>query len=296
MVVLGYLFTLLIARPLRALRLAVERFGRGDLGARIGSRRRDEIGELARSFDQMAGQIETLLTAERRLLQDVSHELRTPLTRLGFALELARTAVDREAALARARKESRRLADLVDELLQLTRAEGDPEARVFQPIALEMLLRDIADDCELEAEARGVPLDLRADRPVNLEGDRELLRRAVENVVRNAIRHSPGGTPVEVSLELRGTEAIVSVRDRGPGVPDDQLDVIFKPFYRVEDDRDRASGGVGLGLSIARRAVALHQGTIRASNAYPGLAVRIELPHASMDLPRDLPPLTMASS
>ena len=136
-VILGYLLAMHLARPLRALRQAVERFGRGELTTRFGSNRRDEIGELGRAFDHMAGQIETLLTAERRLLQDVSHELRSPLTRLGFALELARTAPDREAALARARKEARRLADLVDELLQLTRAEGDPSARILQQVPLE---------------------------------------------------------------------------------------------------------------------------------------------------------------
>jgi two-component system sensor histidine kinase CpxA len=294
-IVLGYLVSMQIARPLRALRLAVERFGRGDLAARFGSSRRDEIGELGRSFDHMAGQIETLLTAERRLLQDVSHELRSPLTRLGFALELARTARDRDAALARARKEADRLANLVDELLQLTRAEGDPAARLHQPVALKALLRDLVEDCELEAQVKQVALVLRADQPVSVEGDPELLRRAVENAVRNAIRHAQEQSPVEISLELVGTELKIAVRDHGTGVPEDRLEDLFKPFFRVESARDRASGGVGLGLAIARRAVELHQGTIRARNASPGLEIVIQLPHASAGLPRDQLPLTMAA-
>ena len=200
-VALGYWLAMHMARPLKGLRQAVERFGHGDLTVRFGSDRRDEIGQLAAAFNQMAGRIETLLTAERRLLQDVSHELRSPLTRLGFALELARTAPDREAALARARKESGRLADLVDELLQLTRAEGDPSARIREDVALGDLLHELAADGSVEAEAKRCEIIVRADQAVVVPGDRELLRRAVENVVRNAIRHAPEQTPIEIDLE-----------------------------------------------------------------------------------------------
>ena len=129
----------------------MERFGRGDLKARAGSKRQDEIGELSRAFDEMAGRIEILLSAERRLLQDVSHELRSPLARLGFAVELAREDDEREQALARVRKEADRMTCLVGELLQLTRIEGDPAADALQDVALDQLVASIASDCQVEA-------------------------------------------------------------------------------------------------------------------------------------------------
>lgn len=162
----------------------------------------------------------------------------------------------------------------------MTRIEGDPTAGKWGNVALHHLLDDIANDCDLEAEARGCRLVLRSVQPAVISGQRELLHRAVENIVRNAIRHTPEGTTVEIALELRGDMAIASVRDHGPGVPEALLSDIFKPFFRVEDDRSRASGGVGLGLAIARRAVEVHQGEIAANNARPGLVITISLPHA----------------
>ena len=280
-VLLGYALAVHLARPLRNLRLAVDRFGRGDLATRIGSRRPDEIGELARAFDRMAGRIETLMAAERRLLQDVSHELRSPLARLGYAVELARTGGDPEKSLDRIKRDVDRLSGLVDELLQLTTAEGDPHARVRELVRLDDLLHQLADDCVLEAEAKGCRLAVKADGPASALGDPELLRRAVENVLRNAIRHAPEGTLVEVELASQPGLATIAIRDFGAGVPDEALGAIFEPFFRVDNDRSRSSGGVGLGLSIARRAIDLHFGRIEAQNARPGLRVVIELPVAA---------------
>jgi two-component system sensor histidine kinase CpxA len=278
---LCYVLAVHLARPLRRLRRTVERFGHGDLSARTHSKRRDEIGDLSRAFDRMAERIETLLIAERRLLLDVSHELRTPLARLRFAVELARTSNDREKAMARIRKDVDRLATLVDELLQLTRAEGDPSSVKPVLVPLHDLLRALVEDCALEAEVQRCELVLTLDRPVTLRGDRELVSRAVENVLRNAIRHAPEGSTVEIGLGVEhGTEAAtITVRDHGPGVPEESLENIFEPFYRLGDDRGRSSGGVGLGLSIARRAVHLHQGRVSARNAHPGLLVTIEFPN-----------------
>jgi signal transduction histidine kinase len=275
---LCYLLAVHLASPLRNLRRVVERFGRGELGIRFHLARQDEIGELARAFNRMADQITTLLTAERRLLQDVSHELRSPLARLGFAIELAKTSNDREAALTRIRKEGDRLNQLVDELLQLTRAESDPAARDIEEIALADLLEDLVVDVHVEAEAQGCRLVSRIDQSVTLNGDRELLRRACENVLRNAIRHAPAASTVDVSLSVNDDLATITIRDEGPGVPPDALAEIFKPFYRVEKARDRTSGGIGLGLAIASRAVELHRGRMTARNANPGLIVEIELP------------------
>ena len=270
---LCYWMALHLTKPVRQLQKAVERFGQGDLSARAERVRRDELGELAATFNRMADRIETLLAAERRLLLDISHELRSPLARLGVAVELARSGEDREGALDRIQKEADRLNSLVGELLQVTRAEGDPGALEREAVFLEELVRDVVETNRIEATARGCQISLEVISGAQIEGQPELLRRAIENVIRNAIRYAPAGTAVEVTVRGRA----ICVRDHGPGVPDEALARIFDPFYRVENDRDRLSGGAGLGLAIARRAVEVHGGSIRARNANPGLAVEITL-------------------
>ena len=277
-ILLCYWLAFHLARPVRDLQKAVERFGCGDLTSRVGSERRDELGQLARTFDRMAGRIETLLAAERTLLLDISHELRSPLARLGVAIELARSGEDLNAALNRIQKESDRLNSLVGELLQVTRAEGDPNSLRRDKVRLDELVQQLVDDSTLEATSRGCEVKFEKHEPVTVQGDPELLRRAVENVIRNAIRYTPPKTAVEVSMGRNNGHVVVDVRDHGPGVPDDALPKLFTPFYRVETDRNRNSGGIGLGLSIARRAVELHKGSIRAKNASPGLEVEMELP------------------
>jgi two-component system sensor histidine kinase CpxA len=273
-----WLLAVNIASPLRGLARTVDRFGAGDLGARVNSTRKDEIGELSRAFDRMAGRIGTLLTAERRLLQDVSHELRSPLARLSFAAELVRTAEDRDAAVERLKKEIQRLTGLVGALLQVTMAEGDPSSTAPERLRLDDLLMEVVDDCRLEADGQGCAIQLRAATPLTVLGDRELLRRAIENVLRNSIRYAPRESAVEVDLTAAKSTATISVRDYGPGVPEEALPKIFQPFFRVDDSRDSATGGMGLGLAIAMRAVGLHHGHLRARNAHPGLLVSIELP------------------
>ena len=280
-VLLCYWLAFHLTQPVRALKAAVERFGKGDLKARVGSTRRDELGQLAGAFDRMAGRIETLLTAERRLLLDISHELRSPLARLGVAVELARSGEDKEAALNRIQKESDRLNALVGQLLQVTRAEGDPNSLRRHPVRLDELVEQLVSDSEIEAAAHHCAVTYGKREPVTVEGDPELLRRAVENVIRNAIRYAPPQSAVEVSLARQNGRAVVDIRDRGPGVPEEALPRLFDAFYRVETDRNRTSGGIGLGLSIARRAIELHKGSIRAQNADPGLEVIMELPAAA---------------
>jgi len=180
--------------------------------------------------------------------------------------------------LNRIQKESERLNSLVGQLLQVTRAEGDPSSLRHNPVRLDNLVQQLVDDSGIEAEAHGCRVEFERRDAVTIEGDPELLRRAVENVIRNAIRYAPRNTAIEVSLARRNGTAVVDVRDRGPGVPEEALPRLFDAFYRVESDRDRQSGGIGLGLSIARRAVELHKGKIRAKNAGPGLEVELELP------------------
>jgi two-component system sensor histidine kinase CpxA len=273
-----YWLALYLTRPVRKLQKAVERFGHGDLSARAGATRQDELGDLARAFDRMAGRIETLLTAERRLLLDISHELRSPLARLGVAVELARSGEDLDPALNRIQKEADRLNSLVGQLLQVTRAEGDPSSLHRDPIRLDQLVRQLVNDSSLEATSHGCTVDYDPGEAVTVAGDEELLRRAVENVLRNAIRHAPPQTSVEVKLARNNGLAVIDIRDHGPGVPEEALSRLFDPFYRVETDRNRTSGGIGLGLSIARRAIELHKGSIKARNVMPGLEVELELP------------------
>jgi two-component system sensor histidine kinase CpxA len=275
---LCWVLAITIASPLRKMSIAVDRFGSGDLSVRLHSSREDEIGEVARAFDTMADRIQTLMTAERRLLQDVSHELRSPLARLSFAAQLVKTASDRTAAVARLQKEIDRLTALVSALLQMTRAEGDPTSQRWEPIAFSKLVHDIAGDCQLEAEARDCRILVDATPGLELDGDPELLRRAIENVVRNAVRYSASGSIIEVKLKKDNASTRVVVRDYGPGVPSHVLDKIFSPFFRVDDARTSDTGGVGLGLAIASRAVQLHRGKITAVNANPGLLIKMEFP------------------
>jgi signal transduction histidine kinase len=277
-VLLCYWLAHYLTAPLRRLRSAVDRLGRGDLTARAEETRHDELGDLAASFNRMADHIQTLLAAERRLLFDISHELRSPLARLSVAVELARTDEAGAPRLDRIQKEADRLNSLIRQMLEVTRTEGEPSRLKAERLRLDELVEGLVDDCSIEAQAHGCALDLASSGPVTLDGDSELLHRAIENVMRNAIRYAPRESKVEVTLENGGGWAKIRVRDYGPGVPEEALPRLFDPFYRVEQDRDRKSGGVGLGLSIARRAVELHKGKLRASNASPGLLVEIELP------------------
>jgi signal transduction histidine kinase len=281
-IVFCYILAVQIGSPLLALEHTVDRFGRGDLGIRAEPSGSEEFGKLARAFNLMADRLQTLLTAERRLLQDVSHELRSPLARLKFATELARTSGDREASLDRIEREIDRLTALVSELLQVTRAENDPQSRNLHLISLSDLVTQVVDDCSVETQASGCRVQFSMEEDIQILGDRELLRRAFENVLRNAIRYAPEDTKIKVTLEKQAREARIEVRDYGPGVPPSALENLFKPFFRVDADRNKNSGGVGLGLSIAERAVAVHGGRIRARNAGPGLAVEIVVPSRSL--------------
>jgi two-component system sensor histidine kinase CpxA len=286
-VILCYGLARQLTSPLRRMQKTIERFGKGDFTARVNTRRADELGQLGRAVDQMAERIESLLKSQRRLLQDISHELRSPLARLGVAVELARGGGNADIAFNRIEREADRLNMLVGELIQVTRAEGDPDGLATEPVRLDELIRVIVDDAHIEAERHRIALTLDLCE-AELEGNPELLRRAIENIVRNAIRYSPDDSTVEVSLKRTETLYRLAVRDFGSGVPDEALVHIFDPFYRVEKDRGRTSGGVGLGLAIAKRAVELHHGLMRAFNQNPGLVVEIDLPVPVVS-PEDMP-------
>jgi signal transduction histidine kinase len=264
---------------MRRLEAAIRSFGAGRLDVRLPSNSRDPIGKLSDAFNQMAGQVESVVDAHKRLCVDVSHELRSPLTRLRLAIGLARSGT--HGALEQIELESARLNELVDQLLDVARAEVDPTVLRPETIDTESLIAEVIDECSIEARDRPCELELRVEHSGSVWGDPELLRRAIENPLRNAIRHSPPGAQVEVICDGNAEFAVISIRDWGPGVPDFAIREIFKPFYRVESDRDRNTGGSGLGLAIVERAVALHRGSVKAENAAPGLKVEIRLPRNS---------------
>jgi two-component system sensor histidine kinase CpxA len=275
------------------LRAATQRLAAGDLSARAGGgglRRHDEMAELVRDFDGMAERLEMLMKAQSRLLHAISHELRSPLARLNVALALARKRTEPEAhsALDRVEKESTRLNELIERLLTIARLESGDDAMQKFPVRLESLITEIARDADFESQDRHCRVEVMiADRCL-VTGDASLLHSAIENVVRNATRYTREGTNVQVRLEQGqgqgGVQAVVQISDSGPGLPEDALDKVFRPFYRIDDSRGRRTGGVGLGLSIAEHAVRLHGGTVKASNRpQGGLLVEIRLPLAVLE-------------
>lgn len=267
-----------VVSPIRRIAGTIARFGQGELSARVLTRREDEIGQLGRSFNQMAERLERLIVSERRLLSDISHELRSPLARLKFAVKLARTSADSKAALDRVERDVDRITSLVSDIVEITFVEGDPALQGAEIVRLAEILDAVMQDCSLEAQLRGCSLEMDGRSEGEVMGNRELLRRAIENVVRNGIRYSPEKSIVTISVRENGHDAIIAVRDYGPGVPADTLTRIFDPFYRVEEARNSNGGGSGLGLSIAKRAIELHHGSIGALNVSPGLRVEITIP------------------
>ncbi len=303
---IGGIFSFLLSRyltkPILNLRATTNELAEGNLGARIASnltKRRDEVGELGRDFNGMAERLESMVKAQQRLLGDISHELRSPLARLGVALGLARqrSGPEATASLDRIERESDNLNEMISQLLTLNRLESGTDGRKRTKVDLATLVREVAEDADFEARSLNRSVQIVASDPCSIDGVEELLRSAVENVVRNAVRFTPEGTAVEVALQRQNVAgdnfAVISVRDRGNGVPEESLEKIFRPFYRTEDARDRQSGGgTGLGLAITERAVHMHGGTVVAKNA-PGGGLSVEM---KLLLPlRESDPKTKAS-
>jgi len=275
--------------PILRLREAAQRLAGGDLAARVGVRkggRGDELEDLGQDFDAMAERLETAASLQRRLLRDVSHELRSPLARLQVGIGILRqitTDQKARATVERLDDEAGRLSRMIQDLLVISRLESREWTLARERVDVSALISDLAADAEFEARTRGSRVEVGRLDPLVLEGSPSLLRSAIDNVVRNAVRHTGEGTAVEIDVRAHpGSDppcAIITVRDHGAGVPDDQLTRIFEPFYRVDDARAEGAGGAGLGLAIARCSVEEHGGSIEARRAEGGgLAVLIRLP------------------
>jgi two-component system sensor histidine kinase CpxA len=284
--VLSFLLARYLAAPLKGLGIASRSLATGDLTTRIGpplSDRKDEFGMLASDFDEMATRLQESQNANRRLLRDVSHELRSPLARLRVALEIARNRDSSSVSgeLDRIELESERLEILVDEVLGLLRESSGRNPLKLEEFDLAELLGDIQEVVRYEIPEDSPGIRLNAASRLVINADREILWRAFENLVRNALIHTEDDAGVEIEASLnRKTHSIdVFVRDRGPGVPPQHLKHIFEPFYRVQEARDRHSGGHGLGLAIAEAAIKRHSGSISAENRKSGgLEIHVNLP------------------
>jgi signal transduction histidine kinase len=283
--VVSLLFAALLAwyfaRPIRSLRDAFDDVASGKLDTRIGTTmktRRDELADLGGNFDRMAERLQNLIEGQRRLLHDVSHELRSPLARLQAATDLMRQQPERAPEfVSRIERDTERMDRLVGELLTLARLDagmGDTPREIF---GLTALVEEIVEDARLEAESRDCRIELAASADVTVAGNPDLLRRALENVLRNALRHSPAGGCVTISISSAAGLAHVAIADKGEGVPASDLEAIFEPFYRAANID--AFAGYGLGLAITRRVMQVHGGSVRAENRPAGgLLVTLSLP------------------
>ena len=279
--VMSALLARYLAVPIMRIQKAARALAAGKLDTRVGppfNERRDEAGRLARDFDTMAERLQWLVMNKEALLRDVSHEFRSPLARISVALALAqRHAGDAaQGDLARIERETERLNELVGQVMTLTRLRTETEPKRV-PVQLADIVAEIVDDArfehpdaEIRFESAAVPAVL---------GDRAGLTSAIENVIRNAVAHGGLEKPVEIRVDGDTKEVRVTVRDHGPGVPAEDTQRIFEPFYRVDPSRDHQTDGQGIGLAITARVMELHGGKASARNRPDGgLEVELTVP------------------
>jgi two-component system sensor histidine kinase CpxA len=278
-----------IVAPIQGIQSAARKVATGDLSVRAPVeiyKRHDELAFLAVDFDAMVERISVLVRSQKDLLSTVSHELRSPLTRINMSLALLRkqSPAGSDDLLQRMEHDVEQVDVLMGQLLTLSRLEAGLSSDEKEKVDLSQLVQEVVADGDFEARSCGKSVRLEATGEIFIEkADQQALRSACENIIRNAIRFTPPGTHVEVVLKAENAsdfpQAVLSVRDYGPGVPEDALQQIFQPFFRVKaPPSPRRSHGTGLGLAIALEAIRQHHGTITASNANPtGLEVTIVL-------------------
>jgi len=276
------LFAYILVRPIRQLQHTARLLGEGDLSIRSPlATRHDEVGQLANEFNEMANRIESTLNQQQQLLRDVSHELRSPLARLRVALELARKQSGDTSQLQRIENETACMDGMIENILTLIRLEQDDSYQsLCKPFNLINIIEDVVNNANFEYAKTSKQADIHTSaHAITIQGDSSLLHSAIENIVRNAMHYTPSNSQVTIHISTHEKQATIMITDAGNGVPENSLAHLFEPFYRVDEARDRQSGGFGLGLSIAARAIQSHHGSIHADNAKTGgLRVSITLP------------------
>lgn len=283
--ILCFLLAHSFSKPIRLIKKATTKLGKGDFSTRVEgvSQFNGELGLLANSFNQMAEQLQQHQTAQRRLLGDVSHELRSPMTRLQMALGLAQqestSAQTREQYLQRCQKEIKRLNQMIEDVLVLSRLENTIQTVDYQTLDFTSLVQNIINDEQIVADEKSISIQMNATETLTFRGDQNLLVSAITNVLTNAVKYSPEQSIIDVELTTNNKTISLIISDSGNGVPEEALEQLFTPFYRVNLARDRNTGGTGLGLAIAKQAIMAHQGKIFAkNNSVQGLSVIIHLP------------------
>ncbi len=287
---ISFIFCLLLAhsfsKPIRLIKKATAKLGQGEFTTRVEkiTRRNDELGELATSFNKMAEQLQQHQNAQQRLLGDISHELRSPMTRLQMALGLAQqkstTSEAREQYLQRCQREIERLDKMIEDVLVLSRLENTLQTTDFQPVNLSALVKNIIHDEQFVADEKSIEIQNNSTQEIGILADQVLLASAISNVLNNAIKYGPEQSTITVGLSADKNEVTLVISDSGNGVPEQALIHLFTPFYRVNLARDRNTGGTGLGLAIAKQAIITHQGNIMAkNNSSKGLSVTIKIPY-----------------
>ena len=267
-------------RRVRRLQAASAEISGGNFKIRVeADRRADELGDLGRDFNRMAEQLERLDASQQQLLCDVSHELRSPLARLEIALGLARKRTDGklDAELDRIEIEARSLEELIGQLLSISRIESGIGELDGAPLSIDGIVEEVVENANYEGSNAGKSVTVARPSGLHIEGDRPLLKSAVENVVRNALTHTPANTEVNIAVTRESLDVVlIAVDDNGPGVANNEIEALFKPFVRGDFARDRQRGGFGVGLAIADAAVRRHDGTIVAYNRN-GVGFRVEI-------------------
>lgn len=275
----SFILAISISRPLRELVQQNLLFAAGKLDSRVPklARRKDELGQLGRSFNTMAERISALLQNQQRLMRDISHELRSPLARAQLALGLTERQQDLQQ-LPRLKNELERLDLMLDELLTYSRLDAGQYQLDIHACDLVALTEEVISINQLDAEEKGQRITLSAPEQLWLDADSRLLGRAIENILRNALKYSPADSQIECTITVQEHKLQLSIRDYGPGIPENLLENIFLPFYRVSDSRTSATGGTGLGLAIVAQIIRQHHGEVRASlPAGGGLQVNVTL-------------------
>jgi len=277
-----------LTAPIRRIQAGARALASESLDVRVSAgleERKDELAVLARDFDAMADQLRANRGATTQLLRDISHELRSPLARMRVALGLARQPpADLSRQLDRLEREIERLDAMISQVLKLAHLHGTDALQQRERFELGEVIEEVVRDANFEGAVKNCRIELQGTADIALLGSRELLRSAIENVLRNAVRYSPNDTRVLVRISRRAGNGLeILIGDHGPGVPAAELDRIFEPFYRVAESRDRDSGGEGIGLAITSQVLKAHGGSAQAANAQSGgLEVRLRLPETAI--------------